>query len=361
MVPAVSGRNGLVARARLAAGVLIFAGAMVGSSQTIAQSAALPSQIQALIPQAKAEGSVTLQLGTAFSQAETAAFSEAFAKKFGIEIRIELLDSGGSAAALARKYAAAYKSGIKPPVDVLPQSEAALAVFREAGIVNSVNWKALGIPEDKISQFGDAVLTYVFPTTTIFYNTDLVKGDDVPKTHKDLLDPKWKGKLVAVPRGIAHLGLSLIMGEEAALDFIRKMVDTQDVIWAPNPVDALQKVGSGEAYLGFGTAPWLKGFPGVPVKIATLDKVAGAPYKSVVLNSQSGHTAASALMVYFLCCTVEGKQAYYALTGYADFNTPGTIPGEIGADGRGIVYPNEFDVNTAPKLAVEFDKALGVR
>ena len=35
----------------------------------------------------------------------------------------------------------------------------------------------------------------------IGYNTDLVKREDAPKSYADLLDPKWRGKLVKGPTG----------------------------------------------------------------------------------------------------------------------------------------------------------------
>ena len=34
------------------------------------------------------------------------------------------------------------------------------------------------------------------PLQTFMYNTDLLKGDDIPKSWKDLADPKYKGKIV---------------------------------------------------------------------------------------------------------------------------------------------------------------------
>ena len=39
--------------------------------------------------------------------------------------------------------------------------------------------------------------------SVIGYNTNMVKPDEAPKSHADLLDPKWKGKLVK-----AHPGYS---------------------------------------------------------------------------------------------------------------------------------------------------------
>jgi iron(III) transport system substrate-binding protein len=39
----------------------------------------------------------------------------------------------------------------------------------------------------------------------IAYNTDLVDAADVPKTHEDLLDPKWKGKIAVEPNDVELL------------------------------------------------------------------------------------------------------------------------------------------------------------
>ena len=60
------------------------------------------------------------------------------------------------------------------------------------GLLQPVDWKALGIPEksvfDRYTTVG-SLFAYV-----IGYNTDLVKGADIPKKWDDVLNPKWKGK-----------------------------------------------------------------------------------------------------------------------------------------------------------------------
>ncbi len=59
-------------------------------------------------------------------------------------------------------------------------------------LLQPVDWKALGIPEksvfDRYTSVGN-LFAYV-----IGYNTDLVKGADIPKKWEDVLNPKWKGK-----------------------------------------------------------------------------------------------------------------------------------------------------------------------
>jgi iron(III) transport system substrate-binding protein len=49
------------------------------------------------------------------------------------------------------------------------------------------------------------------------YNTKLVKKEDLPKSFKDLLDPKWKGKLGIEAKEASWLGATVkAMGDEAA-------------------------------------------------------------------------------------------------------------------------------------------------
>lgn len=55
------------------------------------------------------------------------------------------------------------------------------------------------------------------------FNTDAVSPDDAPRTHQDLLDPKWKGKmgLAARPSSIVTWVGALVLSEGE--DFVRKL------------------------------------------------------------------------------------------------------------------------------------------
>ena len=72
------------------------------------------------------------------------------------------------------------------------------------------NWLAAYVPEDVAKHYDKAyydadgfeVVTRVL-VSPIGYNTNLVKKEDAPKSFADLLDPKWKGKMVK-----AHPGYS---------------------------------------------------------------------------------------------------------------------------------------------------------
>ena len=58
----------------------------------------------------------------------------------------------------------------------------------------------------------------------IAYNTNLVKGPDVPKSFSDLLAPKWKGKVLIDENESKWMAAAIsVWGEEKTLDFLRKL------------------------------------------------------------------------------------------------------------------------------------------
>lgn len=66
----------------------------------------------------------------------------------------------------------------------------------------------------------------------IAYNTNLVKGLDVPKSFPDLLAPKWKGKILIDENESKWMAAAIaVWGEEKTLDFLRKLatLDTKSV------------------------------------------------------------------------------------------------------------------------------------
>jgi ABC-type Fe3+ transport system substrate-binding protein len=67
----------------------------------------------------------------------------------------------------------------------------------------------------------------VFATAVvgILYNSDLVKGDDVPRRLEDVLKPKWKGKIASTPyaAGMRELAMPGLLGREYVIEFTKKL------------------------------------------------------------------------------------------------------------------------------------------
>ncbi len=152
-----------------------------------------------LIAAANKEGQVIYYTSTDLPVAERLA--KAFEAKYpGIAVRVERT----GAERVFQRIGQEYSSNIHA-VDVVNSSDAAhFIVWKRDGIL------APYVPED-VAKFyppehkdvdGQFASWRVW-LSIIAYNTSLVKAEDAPKSFADLLDPKWKGKIVK-----AHPGYS---------------------------------------------------------------------------------------------------------------------------------------------------------
>jgi len=153
----------------------------------------------ALIEAAKKEGKVSYYTSTDLPVAEKLA--KAFEAKYpDIAVRVERT----GAERVFQRIGQEYSSNIHA-VDVVNSSDAAhFIVWKRDGIL------APYVPED-VAKFYPAehkdidgqFASWRVWLSIIAYNTNLVRPEDAPKSFADLLDPKWKGKIVK-----AHPGYS---------------------------------------------------------------------------------------------------------------------------------------------------------
>jgi iron(III) transport system substrate-binding protein len=152
-----------------------------------------------LIAAANKEGQVIYYTSTDLPVAERLA--KAFEAKYpGIAVRVERT----GAERVFQRIGQEYSSNIHA-VDVVNSSDAAhFIVWKRDGIL------APYVPED-VAKFyprehhdiDGQFASFRVWLSIIAYNTSLVKAEDAPKSFADLLDPKWKGKIVK-----AHPGYS---------------------------------------------------------------------------------------------------------------------------------------------------------
>src|SRR3954464_5504818 len=151
-----------------------------------------------LIEAAKKEGKVVWYTSIDLSVSEK--IGAAFKAKFGIDVRAERTGAERVFQRIGQEYASNVHA-----VDVANSSDAAhLLAWKRQGILLPY------VPEDVAKYYKpehrDADGCYAGFRATLCpmaYNTRLVKAEEAPKSYKDLLDPKWKGKLVK-----AHPGYS---------------------------------------------------------------------------------------------------------------------------------------------------------
>jgi iron(III) transport system substrate-binding protein len=191
-------KNRRVSRRDLLKGTgVVLAGAAL-STRVMASAPPPEAVTPALIEAAKKEGQVSYYTSTDLPVAEKVA--KAFEAKYsGISVRVER----SGAERVFQRIGQEYSSNIHA-VDVVNSSDAAhFIVWKRDGIL------APYVPEDVVrfpAEHRDVdglFASFRVWLSIIAYNTSLVKPEEAPKSFADLLDPKWKGKIVK-----AHPGYS---------------------------------------------------------------------------------------------------------------------------------------------------------
>ena len=174
----------------------------------------------AMVAAAEKEGkvvwysSVDVKVGEAVAKV----FRETYPK---IEIEVERAGSER----VFQRINQEYQSGIKN-VDVVNSSDASHFLFWK-----QQKWLARHTPPDAQkfpAQYRDPDGTFFTWRATLSpmgYNVNLVKDADAPKGYKDLLDPKWKGKLVKAHPGYSGTALTGTYAITKALgwDYLEKL------------------------------------------------------------------------------------------------------------------------------------------
>ena len=87
-------------------------------------------------------------------------------------------------------------------------------------------------------------------TTALVYNRNMVKPSDVPKTYQDLLDPKWKGKMIFDPEAAFIMAaMEQAWGKEKARDYLARLAK-QDMIFRRGTTLTSQLIAAGEQTIG---------------------------------------------------------------------------------------------------------------
>src|SRR6266480_2403960 len=152
-----------------------------------------------LIAAAKKEGKVVYYTSIDLPVAERIA--KAFEATYpGIAVRVERTGAERVFQRIGQEYASRIHS-----VDVVNSSDAAhFVVWKREGMLEPY------VPEDVAKYYpaehkdpDGAFASFRAWVCVIGYNTNMVKAEEAPKSYADLLDPKWKGKIVK-----AHPGYS---------------------------------------------------------------------------------------------------------------------------------------------------------
>ncbi len=234
--PIISRRDALIGSSALAVSAAFSTKVM---SAAPAASAITPQLVEA----AKKEGKVVWYTSVDLPLAEKIAKS--FEAKFpGVAVRVERT----GAERVFQRIGQEYGSNIHA-VDVANSSDAAhFIVWKNKGLLEAY------VPEDVAkfypAEHKDADGTYAsfrVWVCIIAYNTNLVKKEEAPKSFADLLDPKWKGKIVKAHPGYSGTIMTATyqMQRDLGWSFFEKLA-AQNIMQVQSSADPPKRLALGE-------------------------------------------------------------------------------------------------------------------
>jgi iron(III) transport system substrate-binding protein len=302
------------------------------------------------IDAAKKEGKVVIY-GTIVPQVMTL-IQKGFEAQYGIKVEYWR----GDATKVIDRVLTEWRAG-KPGFDVVIGARGPLALAKPEGVFAKYSPPAAAnFPakfKDKDGQFTAMRVTPV----GILYNTELVKGPDVPKTFDDLLDGKWQGK-ISMPDPSRHASTAQFLWNMEQLkgdkwmDFVRGLAKQR-----PHLVESYSSVPNmivrGETAAGITYVQYAGQFKG-PISFAPIDKVFADP-SDAALGAKAPNANAGKLFIEYLC-SPEGQRKV-ADTGEFVL-APGIYPNIKGADKimSSLLLMNDASGEQLAKLQGEFRK-----
>ncbi len=330
--------------AALTVAALFFLGASPGIAQEVPKD---------VLDAAKREGKVTVY-GSPESEIMKA-IQDAFEPKYGVKVEYW---RASSTKVLDRVLTEA-RAG-KPLFDVVLTNETPMRILKKEGVFGKYVAPASARYPDNVKD-PDGVLQppYRMAVVGLLYNPRLVKAEDTPKSWKDLLDPKWKGKIV-MPDPTRHsttttwlANLEKLLGKDTK-SFLQGLA-AQKPIMVESFIPVAQKIIAGEAPLGISYIKYVYLYgkkEGAPLDYVRFRQVLAEPHYVAVAAKPMSPNAARLFVNYFLT-----DDALKSLASEGEFVLlKGVYPPIPGVEKLEIVQMDDLSDEELKKARAEFKK-----
>jgi iron(III) transport system substrate-binding protein len=235
-------KSPLISRRDVVKGAAVVVAGSTLSTRVLAAAPPPEPVTQALIDAAKKEGQVVYYTSTDLPVAEKLA--KAFEAKYpGIAVRVERT----GAERVFQRIGQEYSSNIHA-VDVVNSSDAAHFIVwkRDGVLLPYVAEDVAKYPAEHRDPDGQFASFRVW-LSIIAYNTNMVKAEEAPKSFADLLDPKWKGKIVKAHPGYSGTIMTATyqMQRDLGWSFFEQLAK-QNIMQVQSSADPPKKLDLGE-------------------------------------------------------------------------------------------------------------------
>ncbi|NLS04128.1 extracellular solute-binding protein [Rhizobium sp. P32RR-XVIII] len=224
----------------------LFASALMASSVAFAEAPAPYAVTPELEAAAKAEGKVVFYTATDVAVAEKLA--ELFKTKYP-DIAVQVERAGSER--VFQRIGQEYSTGIYN-ADVIETSDAVhFEYFKRQG------WLAPMVPQEVADKWpaderdpDGNFAAYRAHLSVMAYRSDLLKEEEVPKSWKDLLDPRFKDKMVKAHPGYSGtiMTSTFVLSQLLGWDYFEKL-GTQNIMQVQSSTEPPKKLAQGERVL----------------------------------------------------------------------------------------------------------------
>jgi len=308
-----------------------------------------------LVKKAQAEG--TLNFYTVPPDASVRRVVDEFTKRWGVKATWTRFGT----AALQDRFGAEATSG-NPGADLILISNSPWIgnALQKGWIIGPAKAGIPGWPAGKVPVYPRKYLTNAgsaivqLQPSGIMFNKNQVSPADAPKDWKDLLDPKWKGKIILTDPTQSPAFVDLwwaVAKKNGGMDFLAKLRAQASRLY-PGVAPLTQALASGEAAIAAPGVPSIYAplaAAGAPLGMNTPPVTTG-PEATIGIAKDAKHPNAARLFAYFLL-TKGGQNQLDA--------DPGSVsPWDKVNEPKGYV---RVDSNVSQKSAQDIYAAFGVK
>ncbi|HEY3302148.1 MAG TPA: extracellular solute-binding protein [Candidatus Binatia bacterium] len=305
-----------------------------------------------LIDAAKKEGGKVVIYGSLESDSMDVV-SKAFQKKTGIEVEYWR----GSATKVMDRAVSEYRAG-KPGFDIILTNDNPMQLMQKEGIFAKYDSpSAKDFSKDSIDpNLGPRYRNVIIG---VVYNKSAISPADAPKSLEDLVNPKYKGKLV-MPDPTQHTtttqwvaSLEKLMGKEKAEKYIRDLAAMKPIL-VESLLPAAERVSTGETPIAitYVKYAYIYGQKGAPLDYVRLGKMMGDGHYLGLGNKAPHVNAGKVFIDYFL-----GQESMMMIAKLGEFvNRKGVYPPLPDADKIQFVELYDLDAKGFAEKKKEYTK-----
>jgi len=183
----------------------------------------------------------------------------------------------------------------------------------------------------------------------VTYNTDMVDPNEVPRTWKEVVNPKWKGKVMLTdPRtSVTYLGWLDQMEKNFGQEFVKKLVQL-DFKLTKSGASGAQMVAAGAfamnfpAYASFSVRLKEKNAP-IDARIMREPEIISMSTCGIAANAP--HPNAARLFMNFIV----SEEGLRTICGQFPVSSPGDLEGKFGCDGLENPQPVDYGISAERK------------